>query len=123
MRREFDRIRAQHGIELPDLNIGTAGSESCAPALGRRILDIAQSVPGHTAILNGRYTGGYITRHYGDPASGVHAVQMEMAQSAYMEEECPWRFVPERAAAARAILREQLETALAWVNRAGTPRV
>ncbi|HKB55420.1 MAG TPA: N-formylglutamate deformylase [Ramlibacter sp.] len=135
LRREFDRIRSQHGIamlwdahsirsvlprffegKLPDLNIGTARNGSCAPALGRRIFDIAQSVPGHTAILNGRYTGGYITRHYGDPNAGFHAVQLEMTQCSYMQEQWPFEYASDKAAAIQPYLQRMLEAMLAFAR-------
>ena len=45
-------------------------------------------------VLNGRFTGGYITRHYGQPAQGFHAVQMEMTQSSYMQESMPFDYLP-----------------------------
>lgn len=82
---------------LPDLNLGTADGKSASPELAGaawRALDEA----GYTCVHNGRFKGGYITRHYGRPESGVQALQLEMAQSAYMDEEAPLRFDPQRAA-------------------------
>jgi N-formylglutamate deformylase len=135
LRREFDRIRAVHGIatlwdahsirsvlprffegRLPDLNIGTAKGASCAPALQERIADIARSVPGHTSVLNGRYTGGYITRRYGDPAAGFHAVQLEMTQCSYMQEQWPFEYRPEQARAIQPHLARLLEAMLAFAR-------
>src|SRR5512140_2298668 len=103
---ELARLKAAHGTvvlweahsirsvlprffqgKLPDLNLGTAKGASCAPILERTLLDIANAARGYSAVLNRRYTGGYITRQYGRPAEGVHAVQLEMTQCCYMREE------------------------------------
>ncbi len=77
--------------KLPDLNLGTADGASCDPAWAQQLLQLAQQAPGHTAVLNGRFKGGYITRHYGEPARGIHAVQLEMTQCSYMQEALPFR--------------------------------
>jgi len=71
--------------ELPVLNVGTYGGRSCAPALGAAVFEIAERSP-YSAVLNGRFQGGFITRQYGDSASRTHAVQLEIAQRAYMDE-------------------------------------
>ncbi len=71
-----------------------------------------------TSVVNGRFTGGYITRHFGRPADRVHAVQLEMAESTYMDERPPYGFRADLAARLRPVLREQLEIALAWAGRA-----
>jgi N-formylglutamate deformylase len=73
--------------------------------------------------LNGRFKGGYITRKYGQPAEKVHAIQLEMAESVYMDESSPYGFRADLAAKVRPILREQLELALDWVNRSKPARV
>ena len=98
--------------QLPDLNLGTAKGESCDAALAADLLAIAQQAPGHTAVLNGRFTGGYITRHYGAPARGIHAVQLEMTQCSYMQEQMPFDFLPERAARIQPTLQRLLQAAL-----------
>ena len=75
-------------------------------------------------MLNGRFKGGYITRHYGSPASGIHAIQLEMAEATYMDESPPYTFRPERAQAVGEILREQLGLVLDWARqRSQPPRV
>jgi N-formylglutamate deformylase len=102
--------------KLPDLNIGTAKGASCAPALQERISAIVQSVPGHSCAINGRYTGGYITRRYGDPTAGFHAVQLEMTQCSYMQEQWPFEYLPERAAAVQPHLARLLEAMLAFAR-------
>jgi N-formylglutamate deformylase len=70
---------------LPDLNIGTNGGKSC----GRGIQDAVEAAAlaqGYSSVLNGRFKGGYITRQYGSPGNGVHAVQLEISQRNYMNE-------------------------------------
>lgn len=94
---------------LPDLNFGTADGQSCSPEAARRVMDAARRATAYTTVLNGRYKGGYITRRYGDPARGVQAIQLEMAQAAYMDETPPFDFDEKKAAALRPHLREMVE--------------
>ena len=70
---------------LPHLNLGTNSGASCAPALAAGIMQKA-SASSFSHIQNGRFKGGFITRHFGKPSEGVHAVQMEMACRTYMHE-------------------------------------
>ena len=72
--------------KLPDLNLGTANAESCAPEIGYAIAEVIRA-SSFSSTINGRFIGGYITRHYGRPDKNVHAVQMEIGQSTYMDEE------------------------------------
>ena len=132
---ELARLRAQHGAvalwdahsirsvlprffegKLPDLNLGTGQGSSCDAALAERVLQIAQAVPGLTAVLNGRYTGGYITRHYGRPAEGVTAMQLEMTQCSYMQEALPFDYLPEVAAGVQPHLERLLKAALGFAR-------
>lgn len=99
---------------LPDVNLGTGGGTSAAPALAQRALAAAQGWPAYTAVLDGRFKGGYITRHYGRPGEGVHAVQLELSQFTYMDEDPPFAFREERAAEIRPLLRAVLEAILTW---------
>jgi formiminoglutamase len=70
---------------LPDMNIGTNAGQSCDPALTDAIASLAAASSfGH--VVNGRFKGGWITRRYGRPGDGVHAVQMELACRSYMRE-------------------------------------
>jgi formiminoglutamase len=90
---------------LPNFNIGTNDGKSCKPALTERISGICAAAQQFTHVVNGRFKGGYITRHYGDPASGVHAIQMELACRGYMREptmpdETNWPSVYDEAFAA-----------------------
>lgn len=71
--------------ELPILNLGTFDDKSCDPRISRTLLHSAEA-SAYDSVLNGRFKGGYITRHYGDPAGNVHAVQLELAQRSYMNE-------------------------------------
>jgi N-formylglutamate deformylase len=104
---------------LPDLNFGSAGGAACDPGLAELLFRAVRRHPGHTQVLDGRFKGGYITRHYGRPADGVHAIQLELAQRAYMSEDYPYSFDERLAAALRPVLIEMLEAALRW---AGTGR-
>jgi len=101
---------------LPDFNVGTAEGASADADLTSRMFDVLGNAPGYTAVLNGRFKGGYITRHYGNPADNIHAVQLEMGQIAYMDEDPPFRFRPDRADAVRPVLTEMLQIGLDWIN-------
>lgn len=100
---------------LPLFNIGTFGGVSCAPALAAAVQGICAS-SGQSHVLNGRFKGGWTTRNYGEPDKGIHAIQMELAMRAYLDEpdmpdEANWPpvFDPARAAPMAAILTEILE--------------
>jgi len=107
---EIERVKAKNGIavlydchsirsrcpflfegKLPDFNIGTDGGKTCAPEIERAVADICAGAEGYTSIVNGRFRGGWTTRHYGRPETGVHAIQMELAQITHLEtEELPF---------------------------------
>ena len=97
--------------ELPVLNLGTFDGNSCDPRVSRALLEIAEASP-YESVLNGRFKGGYITRHYGDPERDVHAVQLELAQRAYMNE-VSRDYDNELASSLRGTLRELLDTFVA----------
>lgn len=99
---------------LPDLNLGTAGGASCAPALREALAAVLAAEPRRTHVVDGRFRGGHITRHYGRPAEGCHAVQLEMAWRAYMDEAAPPRWDEARAAAIAPLLRRLVETMRDW---------
>jgi len=109
--------------KLPDLNLGTAGGASCAPALRDALGDVlarsATLAPHYTHVVDGRFRGGYITRHYGRPRDGVHAVQLEMCWSCYMAETPPYEVDEGRALYLRPVLRELAGTMLAWSAQLG----
>jgi formiminoglutamase len=93
---------------LPDLNLGTNEGQTCASEIERRAFEICNASPFST-VLNGRFKGGWTTRHYADPANGVHTFQMETAQSAYLEDEqAPWTFSDDKAAKLRPVLKSLL---------------
>ncbi|HSG96191.1 MAG TPA: N-formylglutamate amidohydrolase, partial [Afifellaceae bacterium] len=95
--------------ELPVLNIGTNDSVSCAGAIERAALDAAKT-SGFSFVLNGRFKGGWTTRHHGRPADNIHAIQMEIAQRAYLAAEAPpWAYDAARAEPLRTALRGLLE--------------
>ena len=130
---EIERVRARHGYavlldghsiravvprffagRLPDFNLGTAQGASCAPALQAIAADVLAQATGFTHVVNGRFTGGYVTRRHGQPSRGVHALQLEMAQSAYMDEAPPYRWDPAVAARLRQVLMRLADALLAW---------
>ncbi len=132
---ELARLKAQHGIamlwdahsirselprffdgKLPDLNLGTGKGTSCDPVLAETVLGIARQAEGYTSVLNGRFTGGYITRQHGQPAQGQHAMQLEMTQSSYMQETLPFDYLPALAAGVQPHLQRMLEAVLAFAE-------
>jgi N-formylglutamate deformylase len=130
---ELQRLRAEHGHavlwdghsirselpwlfdgRLPDLNLGTASGASCAASLRERLMQVLAGQSTFTHVTDGRFKGGHITRDYGRPADGVHAVQLEMCWSTYMAEDAPYAVDPAREARLVPLLRELLSTCLRW---------
>lgn len=135
LRAEPNRIRAAHGVavlwdahsirsvvprffegKLPHLNLGTANGAGCDAALANEQLAIAESANGYSAVLNGRFQGGHITRHYGQPHNNIHAVQLEMTQCSYMPEAMPFDYLPKRAAGVQLHVRRMIAAALAFAQ-------
>lgn len=133
---ELDRVRALHGFAvlydchsirsripylfdgtLPDFNIGTNSGVTCAPEIETAVMQICAAASGYTTVLNGRFKGGWTTRHYGRPDEGVHAVQMELAQSTYMLEAPPWAYDAPRAGRLRVHLKAILDVLSDWRPR------
>jgi N-formylglutamate deformylase len=79
-------------------------------------LDIVNQMNGYSAVLNGRFKGGYITRQYGKPDSHIHAVQLELAQRTYMDETWPYAMDDVRACVLRPVLRTLLGTQVEWAT-------
>lgn len=113
---------------LPVFNIGSFDDRSCAPQLTAMVAavcaraaqtssDKRTDASGFDHVVNGRFRGGYTTRHYGRPAAGVHALQLELAQRAYMQEQPPWHYDAAKADRLRPVLREILQQALSWLER------
>ena len=96
---------------LPDLNLGTAGGASCAPALQARLEGVLAAQRDFDWVANGRFRGGHITRHYGRPGDGIDAVQLEISQRIYMDEDS-FAYLEPRAAVAQRTIRALLEAAL-----------
>jgi N-formylglutamate deformylase len=71
--------------ELPQFNIGTNDDQSCDPALSAAV-EAACAQSNFSHVLNGRFKGGYITRHHARPTQGMHAIQMELACRGYIDE-------------------------------------
>ena len=134
IRQTLDALRAEHGHaviwdahsiasavprlfdgELPVLNVGTFGGRSCTPSMESAVFEIAAGSP-YSAVLNGRFQGGFITRHYGDVANRVCAVQLEIAQRAYMNE-VSHDYDTEKASRLRDTLRAMLETCIELAGR------
>ena len=99
---------------LPHMNLGTVGGSSCAPSLERQVVSVFAAQSDYSHVLNGRFKGGNITRQYGRPADGVHAVQLEMCWRAYMDEAPPYRWHDARAAAVTPLLQRLVRTLLDW---------
>lgn len=93
---------------LPVFSIGTNNGETCACVIESSVYSICQAADGFDTVLNGRFKGGWTTRHYGRPGTGIHAIQMELAQRAYMNEAPPWGYRDDRAEKLRPILAELL---------------
>jgi N-formylglutamate deformylase len=133
LREELDRIKARFGYallfdahsiagEVPrlfegplaDFNLGTADGRSAGAELTARLAAVLASDARYRLAVNARFKGGHITRHYGDPAAKVYAVQLELAQRTYMNERAPYEYRPELADQVRPTLRRFLEALLAW---------
>jgi N-formylglutamate deformylase len=133
--QELARLRAQFGVailwdghailsevprffdgRLPDFNLGTAQGATADANLTAAVMAVLGGAEGLTSILNGRFTGGYITRHYGQPEDGVHALQLEMAEIAYMEEAPPFAWDPARAQRLTDVLRRVVAVLIDWAS-------
>jgi len=102
---------------LPDLNLGTNSGQSCADSIEAVATKTLQAHTAFKTITNGRFKGGWITRHYGQPDQHIHALQMEIAQSAYMDESPPWAFDHTKAGPLRLALQDIMQAALDAARR------
>ncbi|MBH9552550.1 N-formylglutamate deformylase [Inhella gelatinilytica] len=135
LRGELDRLKAAHGVallwdghsieselpwlfegRLPDLNLGSANGASCGAALRSAVAAVLEGQTRYTQVVDGRFKGGHITRHYGQPEQGVHALQMEMVQAIYMLEDkahvAPRPYLEDRAAELAPVLETMLSAYL-----------
>lgn len=130
LRDEMERIKAKHSIAilydchsirskipflfdgiLPVFSIGTNAGTTCAPNIEQDAQKHCAEAAGYDHVLNGRFKGGWTTRHYGHPQLGEHAIQMELAQREYLADEtAPWAFDPTKAAALRQVLGPLLQS-------------
>ena len=95
---------------LPDFNIGTNEGTTCAPEIEQAVAEACQAADGYSAVVNGRFKGGWTTRHYGQPENGIHAIQMELAQKTHLATETvPFEYDTEKAAELRVHLKVILE--------------
>lgn len=129
---ELERLRQRHGHAilldghsirgevpalfkgvLPDLNLGSHGGRSASAGLIDRVMLLLRAAQEYSSVLDGRFQGGYITRHYGRPDQGVHALQLEISQRSYMRETPPLRD-PARMQRLRALLARLLQLLVEW---------
>lgn len=125
---EMERVRERHGVAilwdahsirsriprlfkgvLPDLNIGTDDGRTCGPDMPCALAGLCAAATDYSMVINGRFRGGWTTRHYGRPHEGWHAVQMEVVQSTYLAAEAPpWTYDDAKAARLRTHLDAML---------------
>lgn len=138
LRKELDNLHRKHGNAvlwdahsiasqvprffagiLPDLNFGTADGKSCDPSLQQALANTMRDygkAAGYSHVFNERFKGGFITRHYGRPENGIHAIQLEMSQHIYMNEHPPHDYRAALATNVRPLLHALLSTGLSWVQ-------
>lgn len=137
---EIERVRSRNGIAvlydchsirsvvpflfegtLPDFNIGSDGGVTCDSEVERITREICTAASGYSTTVNGRFRGGWTTRHYGRPADGVHAIQMELTQKTHLAAEAPpFDLDAQKSAALRTVLADILTSLEQWaLNHAG----
>lgn len=136
---ELQRIKALHGFAilfdchsirsnipylfdgtLPDFNTGTNLGTTCDPQIEALVVGTCAVAKGYSAVLNGRFKGGWTTRHYGRPDEGLHAIQMELAQSTYLANEAaPWSYDEAKANRLRVHLQTILTDLASWAPQTG----
>lgn len=129
LENELARIHDRHGVavlydchsirslvpflfkgRLPDFNIGDNDGVTCDPVITSAVEAICAAANGYSHVLNGRFKGGWTTRHYGRPADGFHAIQMELAQATHLASETPpFAYDPQKAQRLRVLLGEILQ--------------
>lgn len=131
LRAELDRLRSRHrhvvlweahsicsvlprffAGKLPDLNLGTAEGRACALAVQAAAEAAMQAQTEFSHVSNARFKGGHITRHYGAPGLRVHALQLEICQSTYMDETAPFAYRPDLAGRVQPLLQRMLQAVM-----------
>jgi len=129
LREQLARVHQRHGFailydchsirslvpylfdgKLPDFNIGSNSGASCSPAIEAAVYKVCDAAQDYSAVTNGRFKGGWTTRHYGQPGPGFHAIQMELTQCSYMQEQAPWNYDEDKASQLRVILAAILQS-------------
>jgi formiminoglutamase len=130
LRDELERVREKHGYAvlydchsirsgipflfegvLPDFSIGTNNGATCSAGIEQRVERICREDTLFSTVLNGRFKGGWTTRHYGQPDQGIHAIQMELTQSAYLQSEStPFEYSAIKADRLRVTLKKILDS-------------
>jgi len=132
LQAELNRLKAVHGTALlwdahsirpyvprlfdgllPDFNIGTDDHRVCSGALVERVSAVLASQDDYSWVVNGRFKGGYITRHYGLPQEGIHAMQLELSMRTYMADSGT-DIDERRACQVRPVLKKMMESMLEW---------
>jgi N-formylglutamate deformylase len=134
---ELERVRRKHGVvvlydchsirsriaflfdgQLPDLNVGTNNGVTCASQMEQAVARVCAEAEGFTSVLNGRFRGGWTTRHYGRPQDGTHAIQMELAQHTHLQTEAaPFAYDDGKAGRLRTHLKAALEALVATASQ------
>lgn len=132
---ELERLVSRHGIAvlldahsiasevprlfdgvLPDFNLGTNYGKSCSEQLSAIVLNVLEEQNRYSHVLNGRFVGGYITRHFGQPDQNIHGLQIELAQSTYMnEKDLSWN--DERASAVQPVFHQIVSAIRQWISQ------
>lgn len=134
---ELERLKQQHGKAvlfeghsirsrvprlfagvLPDFNIGSAEGASCSLELTTQLERVLAQQSDYSYVVNQRFKGGYITRAYGQPANNIHAVQLELVQNTYMQEQPPFTFDEAKAGHVSPLIEQLIATVLAWAKEA-----
>lgn len=135
LRSELNRLRQQHPQvllweahsiasvlprlfdgKLPDLNFGTNDGAACSPELLEAALRPVRAQGTYTHVVNGRFKGGFITRQFGQPSQGIHAIQLEMCQCLYMNENPPFDYLPAHASGIQPLLQQTLSAAVDYLT-------
>lgn len=100
---------------LPDFNFGTANGASAAPGLAEAMVNMVGTHGAYSAVANGRFKGGYITRQYGAPQANVDAIQLELSQITYMEEVRPYHYDSRKGEAVAQLLEDLIMQAVSML--------